>query len=137
MPILETDSQIRRLLSEARTIAVVGLSDDPGRDSNRIGRYLQARGYTILPVNPLLSTVLGVTAFPDLDSIGRTVDIVDIFRRPEFVPEIAQAAIRCRARALWMQPGTVHPGASRSADAAGLEVAEGLCIMVEHRRLLR
>jgi len=137
MPLLESDSRIRRLLSEARTIAVVGLSDDPARDSNRIARFLQSHGYTVVPVNPLAPTILGLPSYPDLDSLPGPVDIVDVFRRPEHVPAVAAAAVRSGARAFWMQPGTVHPEASGIALTAGLEVAEGLCIMVEHRRLIR
>lgn len=137
MPLLESDSRIRRLLSEARTIAVVGLSDDPARDSNRIARFLQSRGYAVVPVTPLAPVILGLPSFPDLDSVPGPVDIVNVFRRPEYVPAIAAAAVRSRARAFWMQPGTVHPEASDIALTAGLEVAEGLCIMVEHRRLIR
>jgi predicted CoA-binding protein len=137
MPLLESDSQLRQLLAEARTIAVVGLSDHPGRDSHLIARFLQARGYAVIPVNPLLPAVLGLRAFPDLESIGHPVDIVNVFRRPEHVPAIAAAAVRAGARALWMQPGTVHQEATTVALAGGLEVAEGLCIMVQHLRLLQ
>ncbi len=137
MPTLESDEEIRILLSEARTIAVVGMSDKPHRDSHQVGRYLHNQGYAIIPVNPAIHEVLGIPALPDLDSIGSEVDIVDIFRRAEYVPEIVDAAIRCGARAVWMQFGTAHPGAAARAAAAGLRVVTDRCIMVDHRRLLR
>lgn len=137
MPTLESDEDIRKLLSGARTIAVVGMSAKPYRDSYQVGAYLHNQGYTIIPVNPGLREVLGVPALPDLDSIGFEVDIVDIFRRAEYVPEIVEAAVRCRARAVWMQFGVTHAGAAARAAAAGLGVVTDRCIMVDHRRLLR
>jgi uncharacterized protein len=137
MPTLESDEEIRTLLSGARTIAVVGMSDKPYRDSYQVGRYLHNRGYTIIPVNPAIREVLGIPALPDLDNIGFGVDIVDIFRRTEYVPEVVDAAVRCGAHAVWMQFGAVHPGAAARAAAAGLRVVTGRCIMVDHQRLLQ
>jgi len=137
MPTLESDQEIRTLLRNAHTIAVVGMSDKPYRDSYQIGLYLHEQGFTIVPVNPTIREVIGIPAFPDLDSIGHEVDIVDIFRRAEHVPEIVDAAIRCRAGAIWMQFGATHLPAAARASAAGLRVVPNRCIMVEHRRLLR
>lgn len=137
MPTLESDDEIRILLNGARTIAVVGMSDKPYRDSYQVGRYLHDRGYTIIPVNPAVREVLGIPALPDLYSIGFGVDIVDIFRRAEFVPEVVDAAVRCGARAVWMQFGAVHPDAAARAAAVGLRVVTDRCIMVDHQRLLK
>lgn len=135
MPILSTDADIASLLRRSRTIAVVGLSDSPGRDSHRVALYLQEQGYQIIPVNPTLREVLGVPSFPDLESIGHPVDIVDVFRRPEFVRAIAASAIRTGARSLWLQFDTVDEAAADEASRGGLDVVPGRCIMVEHRRL--
>jgi predicted CoA-binding protein len=136
MAILSTDTDIASLLRRSRTIGVVGLSATPHRDSHRVALYLQRQGYVIIPVNPSVKEVLGQAAFRDLESIGYAVDIVDIFRRPEYVPAIAGAAIRSGARALWMQFDTVHEDAAQRASDAGLDVVIDRCIMVEHRRLI-
>lgn len=136
MALLTSDRAIDQLLGSARTIAVVGLSDNPGRDSHRVSRYMQQQGYVIIPVNPLVETVLGARSVPDLDSIGRPVDIVDIFRRPEHVPAIVEAAIRIGARAVWMQLGIIHDEAARRAADAGLSVVVDRCLLIEHHRFL-
>jgi predicted CoA-binding protein len=137
MPVLSEDDHLRRLLTGAKTIAVVGLSPDPSRDSHMIAAFLRRAGYRILPVNPTVASVLGERSWPAVDAIPEPVDIVDIFRRPEHVPDVVEAAIRNGARAIWMQPGTGHPAAARRASAAGLEVVVDRCILVEHRRLMR
>jgi predicted CoA-binding protein len=136
VPIIDTDAGLVPLLREARTIAVVGLSDNPGRDSHRVACYLKAAGYEIIPVNPGLKEVLGAPAVPDLARIGHPVDIVNVFRRKEFLPAIAAEAVRCGARTLWMQFDTVHDLAVATADVGGMNVVAGRCIMVEHRRLI-
>jgi predicted CoA-binding protein len=135
MAFIESDSARALLLRATRTIAVVGLSDKPGRDSYRVARYLQAQGYTIIPVNPTVESVLDQRSYPDLASIGKPVDMVNVFRRPEFMPAIVEAAIAARARAVWMQFDTAHAGAAAVAASAGLDVVIDRCIMVEHRRL--
>jgi predicted CoA-binding protein len=124
------------VLRSARTIAVVGLSSKRYRPSHGVAEYMQSSGYRIIPVNPFETEVLGEHAYPELDRVPGTVDIVDIFRRPEFVPEIVEAAIRIGARAIWMQEGVVHEDAAAKARAAGLEVVMDRCILKEHRRLL-
>jgi len=131
-----TDDEIDRLLSTATTVAVVGLSDDPARDSNSVARYLQANGYRIVPINPKLDSVLGEPAYPDLASIPGeiAIDVVDVFRRPEHVPEIVEAAIARGAKAVWMQLGVHHREAAARARDAGLTVVENRCIKVEHAR---
>ena len=135
MPLLTTDKDIDSLLRRSRPLAVVGLSGSPGRASHRVALYLQEQGYEIIPVNPTLSEVLGAKSFPDLESIGRPVDIVDVFRRPEFVPAIAESALRSGARSLWLQFDTVDEEAAELASRGGLDVVLDRCIMVEHRRL--
>ncbi len=113
------------------------MSENPSRDSYRIGRYLQEASFTVIPVNPLLQKIDDLTAVPDLDHLSAPPDLVDVFRRPEFVPEIAEAAIRIGAKALWLQFHTYHPGAVARASSAGLQVVADRCIMVEHHRLVR
>ncbi len=127
---------IPELLKTSRTIAVVGLSNRRFRPSYGVAEYMQHNGYRIIPVNPLEQTVLGEKCYPDLDSIPDRVDIVDIFRRPEFVPEIVDAAIKIGARAVWMQEGVVHEEAAAKAIAAGLTVVMDRCILKDHRRMV-
>lgn len=122
------DAEIAKLLEEAKTIAVVGISEKPDRPSNDVASYLIGRGYEVIPVNPALEQVLGRRCFKDLASIGKPIDIVDVFRRPEAVPEITAEAIASGARAIWMQEGVSHEEAAKRARAAGLIVIEDLCI---------
>ena len=129
-------TNIPDLLQSARTIAVVGLSGRKFRPSYGVTEYLQHAGYRIIPVNPLETEVLGEKAYPTLDDVPEKVDIVDIFRRPEYVPEIVEAAIRIGARAVWMQEGVIHKEAAARAEAAGLQVVMDRCILKEHRRLV-
>lgn len=126
---------IPELLRSSRTIAVVGLSSNPHRPSNGVSEYMQRAGYRIIPVNPQETEVLGEKSYPDLDSVPGPIDIVDIFRRSEFVPEIVEAAIRKGAKLIWMQEGVVHEQAARRAEAAGIVVVMDHCILKEHRRL--
>jgi len=124
------------LLRQARTIAVVGLSNRRTRPSYGVAEYLQRSGYRIVPVNPQETEVLGEKAYPDLDSVPEPVDIVDIFRRPEHVPAIVEAAIRKGAKLVWMQEGVVNEAAAEAARAAGLAVVMDRCILKEHRKLV-
>jgi uncharacterized protein len=126
---------IPELLKTSRTIAVVGLSSKRFRPSHGVAEYMQRNGYRIIPVNPFEQTVLGEKCYPDLQSIPEPVDIVDIFRRAEFVPEVVEAAITIGARAIWMQEGVVHEEAAARARAAGLEVVMDRCILKDHRRI--
>lgn len=128
-------SQMDEVLRNSHTIAVVGLSSKRFRPSHGVAEYMKRSGYRIIPVNPNEHEVLGQTAYPDLDSIPVPVDIVDIFRRSEYVPEIVDAAIRIGARAIWMQEGVYHEEAARRAEAAGLTVMMDRCILKDHRRL--
>ena len=137
MPILETDETIRSLLRPTCTIAVVGLSDHPYRDSYHIAEYLLDQGYRIFPVNPNIASVFGQPSFPTLADIKEPIDIVNVFRRPEHLPGIVEEAIRTGARAVWMQLGTGNIAAAERASAAGLETVVERCILVEHRRLIQ
>jgi len=128
-------NQIADILRTARTIAVVGLSGKRFRPSYGVTEYMQRNGYRIIPVNPHESEILGERCYPDLDSVPGPVDIVDIFRRSEFVPEIVEAAIRKGARAIWMQEGVIHEAAAKRATDAGLVVMMDHCILKDHRRL--
>jgi uncharacterized protein len=129
--------QIREHLATARTIAVVGLSSNPARPSHSIASYLQRQGYRIIPVNPTLTgPVLGETPVASLRDIREHVDIVNIFRRPEYVPAVVEDAVSLGAGMVWMQPGAESTEALRRAEAAGLPAVAGECIMVQHRRLL-
>lgn len=124
------------LLRNSRTIAVVGLSGNRRRPSYGVSEYMQSVGYRIIPVNPLETEVLGEKAYASLDDVPGPVDIVDIFRRPEFVPDIVDAAIRIGAKCVWMQEGVMHEEAAAKARAAGLEVVMNRCILKEHRKML-
>lgn len=125
------------LLRTARTIAVVGLSDNPLRPSHGVAAYLQSQGYRIIPVNPEIKTSLGEKAYPSLLDVPEKVDIVDIFRRPEFVEEVVDQAIKLKVPAVWMQEEIIHEKAAQKARAAGIFVVMDRCILVEHRARFR
>jgi predicted CoA-binding protein len=127
-------NRIAEILHSARTIAVVGLSGKRFRPSYGVTEYMQRSGYRIIPVNPYETEILGERCYPDLDSVPEPVDIVDIFRRSEFVPEIVEAAIRKGARAIWMQEGVAHEAAARRATEAGIVVLMDRCLLKDHRR---
>ncbi|HUI30832.1 MAG TPA: CoA-binding protein [Candidatus Acidoferrales bacterium] len=129
------DNQLRDILKSAKTIAVVGASIDPNRDSNRIMEYLIKVGYDVIPVNPNYQSVLDRKCFPYVASIGKPVDIVDVFRRSEFVGEVARDAVKANAKVLWMQLGVINEDAARYATDDGMKVVMNRCIMVEYRRL--
>jgi len=124
------------LLRNAKTIAVVGLSSRRSRPSYGVSEYMQASGYRIIPVNPNETEILGEKSWASLEEIPEHVDIVDIFRRPECVPEIVDSAIRIGAKGIWMQEGVVNEEAAGKARAAGLEVVMDRCILKEHRKML-
>ena len=132
------DSELRALLKEARTVAVVGLSSRPGRPSYEVASYLQANGYRIIPVNPNESEVLGERAYPSLEELPRDVhvDVVDVFRRAEHTPAVARQAVAIGARTLWLQEGIVSQEAAEIATSAGLEVIMGVCIQHVRERLM-
>jgi predicted CoA-binding protein len=128
---------ITQLLQTSRTIAVVGLSSKRSRPSFGVSQYLQSAGYRVIPVNPNESEVLGEKSYASVEDVPEKVDIVDIFRRSELVPEVVEAAIRIGARAVWMQEGVVNEEAAARARAAGLLVMMDHCILQEHRRRIR
>lgn len=128
-------NRVSAILRSARTIAVVGLSGKRFRPSYGVAEYLQKAGYRVIPVNPGEMAVLGEKCYPSLDAIPEPVDIVDIFRRAEFVPEIVEAAIRKGVKVVWMQEGVIHEEAARRAEAAGLLVVMDRCMLKDHRRL--
>ncbi|MDE3108984.1 MAG: CoA-binding protein [Acidobacteriota bacterium] len=128
---------VSEILKASRTIAVVGLSNRKFRPSYGVAEYLKSAGYRIIPVNPSEAEVLGETAYARLEDIPERVDIVDIFRRSEFVPEIVESAIRIGARAVWMQEGVMHAEAAESARRAGLFVVMNTCILKEHIKRFR
>ena len=136
-PYVPPDAELKALLGEARTIAVVGLSPRPSRPSNQVAAYLQKHGYRIVPINPYVDDVFGERAYPSLLDVPEDVviDVVDVFRRPEYTPEVAAQAVRIGARALWLQADIVNDEARRIAEEGGLEVVMGVCLRVEHRRL--
>lgn len=128
-------TDVKKLLRESRTIAVVGLSANPMRPSHGVAEYMQSQGYRIIPVNPKCDEVLGEKSYPDLGSVPEKIDIVNIFRRSEHVPGIVEAAIRAGASAIWMQEGVMHEVAAARAREAGLGVVMDSCILQAHRTI--
>jgi uncharacterized protein len=132
-----SEDAVGQLLKVAHTIAIVGLSSDPMRPSYGVAEYLQRTGYKIIPVNPNEREVLGERAVQRLEDIREKVDIVDVFRRAEFVPEVAESAIAIGAKALWLQEGVIHEEAAKRARDAGLFVVMDRCIFKEHAKRFR
>ena len=135
--VVPKDRELRALLGDARTIAVVGLSSRTDRPSHRVASYLQSKGYRIIPVNPNEAEVLGEPAYPSLRDLPPDVkvDVVDVFRRASETPDVARDAVAIGATALWLQEGIVNDEAYRIAADAGLDVVMGVCIMQENERL--
>jgi hypothetical protein len=125
--------EITELLKRAKTIAVVGLSDSPLRPSHGVAAYMQSQGYRIIPVNPTIKGALGEKAVGSLSEIKEKIDIVDVFRRPEGVPEVVDEAIKLGVPAIWLQEGVIHEDAAAKARKAGLFVVMDRCILKEHR----
>jgi predicted CoA-binding protein len=136
MPSLHTDP-IATLLDNSKTIAVVGLSDDPMRPSHGVSAYMQSHGYRIIPVNPQIGECLGEKAYPTLLEVPEKIDIVNIFRRPELVEEVVDQAIQLKVPAIWMQQDVIHEKAAQKARKAGIFVVMDRCILVEHRARFR
>jgi predicted CoA-binding protein len=128
---------ITEILKRAKTIAVVGLSDSPLRPSHGVAAYLQTQGYRIIPVNPQIQTSLGEKAYPSLLDVPEKIDIVDIFRRPEFVEEVVDRAIQLKIPTVWMQEEIIHEKAAQKARQAGIFVVMDRCILLEHRARFR
>ena len=130
---------IREILENVHTIAVVGLTNREGRASYGVSRFMQSQGYRIIPVNPRIEDALGEKAYPDLDAacaaLDHKIDLVNVFRRPEHVPEVVKDVMRLKIPYLWLQEGVVHEDAAAKARAAGLDVVMDRCILKEHRKL--
>lgn len=124
-------------LKNAKTIAVVGLSSNPMRASHGVSAYMQAQGYRIIPVNPHEDFVLGEKSYASLRDVPEKIDIVNVFRRPEFVPEVVDQAIEKKAPVVWMQEDVIHEQAAQKARQAGIFVVMDLCILQEHRKISR
>ena len=124
---------ITDLLNKAKTIAVVGLTDSAMRPSFGVSQYMRANGYRIIPVNPNITEWLGEKAYPSLSEVPEKIDIVDIFRRSDAVPEVVEQAIKIKAPAIWLQEGVIHEEAAERARKAGIFVVMDLCILKEHR----
>lgn len=128
---MATASDIPSLLKETKTIAVVGLSSNPSRASFGVSRYMQRAGYKIIPVNPQETEVLGEKAYAKLEDVPEPIDMVNIFRLPQFVPAVVDSAIAVGAKSVWMQLGIRHDEAAAKAEAAGLTVVMDKCLMIE------
>ncbi len=136
MPIIDDIAGLRRILTQARSIAVVGLSAHWYRPSHFVAKYLQDHGYRVIPVNPAYPEVLGERCYPDLASIPGAIDIVDCFRKPQDILPIARAAVAKGAKVLWMQLGIRNEEAARIAQDAGLDVVMERCVKIEHARIM-
>jgi uncharacterized protein len=133
MSSLPQPDPVRDLLKRSRTIAVVGLSSNPLRPSHGVSAYMQTNGYRIIPVNPNIKGVLGEKSYPSLLDVPEKIDIVNIFRRPEFVEEVVDQAIRLKVPAIWMQEEVVNEKAAQKARQAGIFVLMDCCILKEHK----
>jgi hypothetical protein len=128
------DEEISAILDESRVVAVVGLSPNSEKDSYRVGRYLQKHGYRIIPVNPVYPEILGEKSYASLMEIPFDVDVVDIFRKVEAIPEVVEEAIRKKIKTVWMQLGLSHNEAAAKAIASGLKVVQNRCMRIEHNK---
>jgi len=134
---IDDDTKLTEILKSSKTIAVVGASPDPNRDSNRIMESLMNVGYDVYPVNPNYGNILGKQCYPTVAGIGRPIDIVDVFRKWEFADEVALDAVEAEAKVLWLQLGVINEKAAQYAAIHGVKVVMNRCIMVEYRRLYR
>ncbi|MCH7643042.1 MAG: CoA-binding protein [Chloroflexi bacterium] len=132
---MNSDEQLRAILTNYRNVAVVGLSPNPDRPGNEVARYLLANGYNVIPVNPGVDEVLGLRSYPTLEDVPEPIEIVDVFRRSEYVPDIARSAAGIGAKVLWTQLGVISAEGAEIAASAGLQVVMDRCALIEHRRL--
>ncbi|MGA7193207.1 MAG: CoA-binding protein [Anaerolineales bacterium] len=133
---VENDKELKQILQTIKTVASVGVSSNEEKPSYGIFYYLKEHRYQMIPVNPTASEILGLKVYPDLASIPQKIDVVQVFRKPEDVPPVVDAAIRIGAKIVWMQKGIVNEDAARKAEAAGLKVVMNRCMMETHQRLL-
>lgn len=134
--IVNDPTSLRKILTECHVIAVVGMSANPSRPSFAVGKYLKESGYTVIPVNPGESDILGMKCYPSLVEIPQKIDIVDCFRKSEDIPALAKDAIAIGAKVLWMQQGVINQPAAEEAGNAGLEVVMDRCIKIDHAHLM-
>lgn len=132
------DQKLVELLRESKTISIVGLSDDPARPSNEVAQYLQSQGYEIIPINPKVKSVLGREVHPSLLEVEEPVDIVDVFRRSEQIPEVVDQVLQMKhkPKAVWLQLGIVNDEQFKRIQDAGIMAIQDACMKIEHRRLL-
>jgi uncharacterized protein len=133
---MNNDQMMRDILLSAKTIASVGLSSNQEKESYWIVSYLKEQGYRIIPINPTADEILGEKAYPDLESVPETIDVVQVFRRSEDVPPVVDSAIKAGAKVVWMQEGIVNEEAAQKARQAGLQVVMDACMRMTHRRLI-
>ena len=133
---MNNDQTMKDILLSTKTIASVGLSSNPGKESYGIVQYLKSQGYRVIPVNPTAEEILGEKSYPDLESIPEKIDVVQVFRKPEDVPPVVESAIKVGAKAVWMQEGIVNEEAAQNARDAGLQVVMDACMRATHRRLI-
>src|SRR5215216_5360207 len=133
---MNSDKEMKEILLSSRTIASVGLSSNPAKESYGIALYLKDQGYRVIPVNPTTAEVFGEKSYPDLESVPEKIDIVQVFRKPEDVPPVVEAAIQAGAKVVWMQEGIVNEEAAQKARQAGLQVVMDACMRATHRRLI-
>jgi predicted CoA-binding protein len=133
---MNNDKDMKDILLSTKTIASVGLSGNQEKESYWIASYLKDQGYRIIPVNPTATEILGEKAYPDLESVPEKIDVVQVFRRPEDVPPVVDAAIKAGAKVVWMQEGIVNEAAAQKAREAGLQVVMDACMRATHRRLI-
>jgi len=133
---MNTDQMMKDILLSTKTIASVGLSSNPGKESYGIVQYLKSQGYRVIPVNPTADQILGEKSYPDLESIPEKIDVVQVFRKPEDVPPVVESAIKAGAKTVWMQEGIVNEEAAQKAREAGMQVVMDACMRATHRRLI-
>lgn len=133
---MNSDKTMKEILLSAKTIATVGLSSNPEKESYGVAQYLKSRGYHVIPVNPTASEILGEKSYPDLESIPETIDVVQVFRKPEDVPPVVDGAIKAGAKVVWMQEGITNEESAQKARAAGLQVIMDACMRETHKRLI-
>lgn len=133
---MNSDETMKEILLSAKTIATVGLSSNPEKESYSVAQYLKSQGYHVIPVNPTASEILGEKSYPDLESVPERIDVVQVFRKPEDVPPVVDGAIKAEAKAVWMQEGITNEEAAQKARAAGLQVIMDACMRETHKRLI-
>jgi predicted CoA-binding protein len=133
---MNSDQTMKEILQSAKTIATVGLSSNPEKDSYGVAQYLRNQGYRVIPVNPTATKILGETSYPDLDSVPEKIDVVQVFRKAEDVPPVVESAIKVGAKVVWMQEGITNEEAAQKARATGLQVVMNACMRETHKRLI-